>query len=320
MSQKSIHLEGLEGFHIGGTLRSLSGFGPDRRFANDGHHMVGQMYAQHFKVAAPCTQTPIALWHGGGLTGASWETTPDGRSGWLHYFLREGFSTYLCDAYERGRSSLPPPPAVAEIPEYRSLDSIWHHFRFGERATADDEILRQPRIAAYAGQQFPVESLFEFGKQFVPRFVNSDDETLAAYAAFLERARRCHVVAHSQGGAFAVRSAVAHKQRIRSVVALEPSLTQECIARLESDIDARTPPHLFIFGDYIRGGNKTWQQFLDNAVHYCEMLRKHGVPCQILELPAIGIQGNSHMLQMDCNSDHIASLVKDWLIEQEASQ
>jgi len=60
----------------------LSGFPPQRRYRNDGAHMVGQMYAQHFRLAQPRYPIPIALWHGGGLTGASWETTPDGRAGW----------------------------------------------------------------------------------------------------------------------------------------------------------------------------------------------------------------------------------------------
>ena len=40
----------------------------------------------------------------GGLTGACWETTPDGRPGWLHNFLSAGFAVYVLDNVERGRS------------------------------------------------------------------------------------------------------------------------------------------------------------------------------------------------------------------------
>ena len=35
---------------------------------------------------------PLLMWHGGGLTGVTYETTPDGREGWLNYFLRKGWS------------------------------------------------------------------------------------------------------------------------------------------------------------------------------------------------------------------------------------
>ena len=41
------------------------------------------------------------LWHGAWLTGATWETTPDGREGWLNYFLKQGWAMYNSDAVER---------------------------------------------------------------------------------------------------------------------------------------------------------------------------------------------------------------------------
>jgi hypothetical protein len=31
------------------------------------------------------------MWHGGGLTGVTYETTPDGRDGWLNMFIRKGW-------------------------------------------------------------------------------------------------------------------------------------------------------------------------------------------------------------------------------------
>jgi len=320
MLKKPIQLEEIAGFHIGGALCMLSGFPSPQRFKNDGAHMVGQMYAQHFKLARPRIQTPVALWHGGGLTGASWETTPDGRSGWLDIFLKEGFSAYLCDAFERGRASMPPPPALSELPEYRSLESIWHHFRFGPANANDAEILQRPLKAAYSGQQFPVESLLAFGRQFAPRLINSEQESMAAYAEFLKLVNGCYVVGHSQGGAFAVKGAIAHRSLIRAVVALEPPITEELIADLECDAGSQMPPHLFIFGDYIHGVNSTWEVYLSNAERYCQLLKERGVECQLIELPAIGIHGNSHMLQMDSNSNEIAKLVIAWLSALEKSQ
>jgi hypothetical protein len=48
---------------------------------------------------------PVLLWHGGGMTGFTWETTPDGRPGWLWRFLQAGYEVMVSDAVERGRSS-----------------------------------------------------------------------------------------------------------------------------------------------------------------------------------------------------------------------
>jgi hypothetical protein len=49
------------------------------------------------------------IWHGGGLTGVTYETTPDGRPGWLQNFVLNGWTIYNSDAMERGRSGFPPP-------------------------------------------------------------------------------------------------------------------------------------------------------------------------------------------------------------------
>jgi hypothetical protein len=44
-------------------------------------------------------------------------------------------------------------------------------------------------------------------------------------------------------------------------------------------------------------------------------LRAAGVRADELNLPKMGIRGNSHMLMMDRNSDEIAALVQRWLEE-----
>jgi hypothetical protein len=37
----------------------------------------------------------------------------------------------------------------------------------------------------------------------------------------------------------------------------------------------------------------------------------------LLELPDIGVYGNSHMLQMDKNGNQVAGVIKDWLLSLE---
>src|SRR5262249_494514 len=62
------------------------------------------MYVQYFLPQNRKGKLPLLLWHGGGLTGVTYETTPDGRDGWLNYFVRKGWDTYISDAVERGRA------------------------------------------------------------------------------------------------------------------------------------------------------------------------------------------------------------------------
>ena len=55
--------------------------------------------------AARCRSCMIP---GGALTGAHFLTTPDGREGWAHYFVRRGYPVYVIDVPGRGRAGFVP--------------------------------------------------------------------------------------------------------------------------------------------------------------------------------------------------------------------
>ncbi len=102
-------------FHVGGeevVLEGLlekevsftAGMAPVTVDPN-GESETGQMYVHYVKLAKPALNLPILMWHGGGLTGVTWETKPDGGSGWQQFFLEAGYDTHISDAVERGRAS-----------------------------------------------------------------------------------------------------------------------------------------------------------------------------------------------------------------------
>jgi hypothetical protein len=66
---------------------------------------IGQMYVQ-FQIPAKKSGPgwPVIMVHGSTHTGAALESTPDGREGWFHYFVRKGVATYVVDQSGRGRS------------------------------------------------------------------------------------------------------------------------------------------------------------------------------------------------------------------------
>src|SRR5882672_4896315 len=113
-AEDDIVLRGMGSFHVGGRLVEISGKpvreiqlgagGVPARMDPNGLYQVEQMYVQYFLPKARKGRLPLLMWHGGGLTGATYETTPDGREGWLNYFLRKGWSVYNFDAVERGRA------------------------------------------------------------------------------------------------------------------------------------------------------------------------------------------------------------------------
>ena len=56
----------------------------------NGAYQVEQMYVQYFLPEKRRGKLPLLMWHGGGLTGVTYETTPDGREGWLNYVPPQG--------------------------------------------------------------------------------------------------------------------------------------------------------------------------------------------------------------------------------------
>jgi pimeloyl-ACP methyl ester carboxylesterase len=253
------------------------------------------------------------MWHGGGMTGVNWETTPDGRSGWQMFFLRAGFDTFVSDAVERGRSSWAPYPQVyAEAPYFRTTKEAWEEtFRFGPPGSWDpDPACRRP----HPGLRFPAAHFDAFLSQFVPRWSCNDALTQRAYDALL---RRVHggamVMTHSQGGNFGLTAAATALDRVRAVVSLEPSGAPDPAAQ-----DARRlrhVPHLFVWGDYL-DRHSFWVHSRPAVERWRDALIVAGCDVTWIELPARGIIGNSHALMCDDNSDAIAELVLDWMREK----
>ncbi len=312
-----IALRAVRGFHVGGEAAALHGLpvttlaavpgGPVRQSDPNGHYQAGQLYAQHFQLAAPRFPVPLLLWHGGGLTGACWEDTPDGRPGWHDAFLRAGWSTVLSDAPERGRASWARfPEIVPDAPEHRTLEQAWTMFRFGPAGGySPDPAARR----SFPGQQFPIEAADQLAKQFVARWASSTAMTRAAYAALLRRVGPGVIVAHSQGALFAQQAALDLPGHVKALVLVEPAG-----APAADPAPGGAPiPTLVLWGDHFAASPIWRDSYRPNAERWLAAWRAAGNPVEVIDLPARGVPGNSHMLMMDRNSAAIAGQVQDWL-------
>lgn len=283
--------------------RQVVGNGAARAIDMNGSYCAGQLYVQEYRLAEPRHPHPVLLWHGGGMSGAQWESTPDGRQGWLWRLLQSGYDVFVADAPERGRASWAMYPQIYDAaPIFRSKEEAWHLFRIGP---ADGYAPRgQPR-RAHPGQQFPADAFDTFAKQFVPRWLAHDAMALDAYRELLDLAGPCIVIGHSQGGGYATQLARECPGPIRAVVAVEPTGTPE-------RVDGPLPPQLLVWGDHF-DHHDTWQRYRAQTDAYWNALRRAGRRADVLDLPAAGIAGNSHFCMLDRNSDRIAELIVDWL-------
>jgi pimeloyl-ACP methyl ester carboxylesterase len=305
-------------FHVGGRTAALSGMptrdvvfspgAPPIKVDPNGEFEVEQMYVQYVKLVQPKARVPILLWHGGGLTGVTWETKPDGKPGWQHFFLNAGYDVYVSDAVERGRASWARYPEIFKSePMFRTKKEAWELFRIGPSYEIGGQ-----RVA-FEGQQFPIEAFDQFAKQGVPRWVTNDAATQNAYNALVEKICPCVVMVHSQGGSFGFNAALAAPDKIKALVAIEPSGAPDPAKVDVSKV--KGVPHLIVWGDFL-DKVAVWQRLPFAPTKYRDALVAAGGKADVFDLPVMGIKGNTHMLMMDRNSDDVAKLIHDWIAKQ----
>lgn len=319
-SQRSgIHLRAVGSFHVGGQRRILENLqpqeirlavgGPARTIDPNGSCIAGQMYVQFFLQQKPVCPWPLVLMHGGGMTGANWETTPDGRPGWLQQLLEKGWDVYVCDAVERGRSGWSRWPEIyQQAPLHRTMEEGWDMFRIGPPVDRYAE-----GLPVHPGQQFPAKNFEAFAQQWVPRWADHEAITLQAYAALIQKIGQCGLIAHSQGGGFALTLAANYPELLKAVVAIEPSGAPR-LAPVVAD-----PPHyMVVWGDYIQA-HPIWSKYRQQVDQHVQELSNYGVEVMTLNLPSVGMTGNSHFPMLDLNSDLVLDHILSWLNPQTLS-
>jgi hypothetical protein len=319
-AQAPIALKEMGSFHVGGREAVISGKpvkevvftpgGVPAKVDPNGVYQVEQMYVQYFIPQYQRGALPLLMWHGGGLTGVTYETTPDGREGWLNYFLKRGWAVYNSDAVERGRSGWAMYPDVFKgEPVFLTKENPFERFRIGAGSGSYNK--DPAKMKLMPGSQFPAEGYDNFTKQGVPRWTTTDEAIIAAYTELVDKVCPCVVLIHSQSGQFGLRVAQARPDKVKALVLVEPAGVgdRKQVARLK-DV-----PILAVYGDYIESDSR-WPKIKANGVQFLEEVRKAGGHYEVVDLPKIGIRGNSHMMMMDRNSDQVAGVIQDWLQKQ----
>ena len=311
-----IALRDMGSFHVGGRKVEVSGKpvkdlvftpgGVPTTVDLNGTYLVESMYVQYFLPATRRGTVPLLMWHGGGLTGVTYETKPDGGEGWLTWFLKRGWDVYNSDAVERGRSGWAMYPDIFTTdPVFMPMAGPWDRFRFGPGAES------YAAHATYPGMQFPVEGYDNFLRQNVPRWTSTDAPTIAAYTALVDRVCPCVILVHSQAGQFGYRVAQARPEKVKALIAVEPS----GIGDAQQTARLAGIPVLVLYGDFIEADAR-WATIRRNNLAFADAVNKEGGKVEVVDLPKVGIRGNSHMIMMDRNSGAVAEYIQAWLARQ----
>jgi pimeloyl-ACP methyl ester carboxylesterase len=90
-----LELRDLGAKYLGYTTRSAD---------NGSLDVLNPMFVQYVLPAERRHEYPIVFIHGGGGQGTDWLETPDGRDGWVDYFVADGWDVYVVDRPGHGRS------------------------------------------------------------------------------------------------------------------------------------------------------------------------------------------------------------------------
>lgn len=268
---------------------------------------------------------PIVYLHGYGQSRMGWMTTPDGREGWSDIFLKKGHSAFLVDQPRRGEAGSTTQMTMdgtldawaEDSKEYKPGDQAWYtHFRIG-RVVPE----------RYEGSQFPEgeEAQNQFFRQMTPNTGSYDQAVDAAALSEVINdvkemtGNKSIFITHSQGGRVGWDVDV---QNVSAIVAIEPGGTPEIGSEQYTKLLEANIPIAIYFGDYIDNGPEDiqstdfWKQVRDGALEFAKAYNADGGDCTVVDLPKVGITGNSHFMFQEMNNKEIADHIEAWLIKR----
>ncbi len=251
---------------------------------------------------------PILFNPGGGHTARVYDTTPDGREGWLTLFLREGFPTYGVDRVNTGRSGSDicklnaarlgrAPLTDIPIMNRYSAESAWVTFRWGPKFGA-----------AYPETQFPIEAASNYYPQTLTTYRDPAEtqKSVAAFSALLDKVGPSILQTWSSSGLLGYLTAIERPDLVKGILAVETSATAfDNIPAEKLPILARVPIYIVI-GDHA-------QDRVDASRAFQKKMAALGGHVTVDVLPEAGIYGNGHTLMLEKNNKQIMFRMIAWM-------
>lgn len=325
-----LHIKQQGSFAVGGTVITAPGTYDPMQQNPEGQTFHGDHAHVFYQIPVRARPLPLVMWHGHGQFSKTWETTPDGREGYLNIFLRRRFPIYLVEQPRRARASRGTLPAtIAPTPD----EQLWFGtFRVG----------LWPEL--FPGVQFSrdPEALNQYFRQMVPDVGPFDLDVISdAVAALFDKIGPAILMTHSQSGGPGWLTAIRSKN-VRAIVAYEPGTNfvfphREVPPPMPSsggplnalgvplaDFRLLTKiPIVIYYGDNIPETptdvppQDLWRVHLAMARLFADAVNRHGGDVTVVHLPEIGIRGNTHFAFSDLNNLEIADVLSRFLKEKQ---
>jgi pimeloyl-ACP methyl ester carboxylesterase len=273
-----------------------------------GRVMVDNVYATFQYPTDQKYRYPVVFNPGGGHSARVYDTTPDGREGWLTLFVREGFAVYGVDRVNSGRSAndicrinavklgLAP---VAQLPTMNrySAESAWVTFRWG------------PRYGTfYPDTQFPTEAVEQYYLQLLSNYRDPDEtgKMVSGLVALIDKVGPVVLQSWSSSGLLIYLAAIERPDLVKGILALEHG--PEAFDRISEDGLRKLAriPIINVIAD------RTPER-VAGARKFEKRMQAAGGDFTIDVLPEAGIFGNGHTMMLERNNNVIMGRMIDWM-------
>lgn len=337
VDQQPIVLKTMGSLLFGGTVTKK----------DDGETFHGDHgYAQYY-IPYNSRQYPLIMWHGIGQSGKSFESTPDGREGFMQILTRRDWPVYIIDQPRRGRAGYTQARAgdPGIVPTTARESQVWDAFRNG--------VWTPPKAATlFPGVQFPPNAVAidQFFRQQTP---DTGEEPWTpehrmflgkTMAELIKQTGPAILVTHSNSGQYGWYAAIASDPgMVKAIVAYEPgaftfpeneppaavparadmvaTVMEPRLVSMEDFLKLTRIPILVVYGDNISPEPSEifnvdlWRVASTRAKQFIDTVNRHGGDARLVLLPEIGIKGNTHAPFADLNNleiaDHLEMFLQD---------
>ncbi len=271
------------------------------------YNVDNHIVVTYFVPAASVSKPAVVMTPGMGLRSDIFLSTADGRAGWAVDFLRRGHPVYLVERVHTMAAGFPPATADTGTPRMRlwGAEEVWTRWGVGPRY---GEFFDDSRFPADSYDRM-IASLTPIRRLPHHRRAEPEVRNIAALTALLEEIGAAFVLVHSASGNDAFQGALTHPELFLGIINVEPV---GCLTDSEDLQAIAGVPLLSVFGDHMEVRPQMPPRFdqCQEAIDHHSAIGQHA---RMLDLPRMGISGNSHMMMLENNSEQISALMLDWI-------
>lgn len=257
---------------------------------------------------------PLVLIHGGGGQGTDWMSTPDGRDGWIDYFVAAGFDVYYVDRPGLGRS--PASQSYGELGGAATSAIITRlansrHWPGDSQNHTDPSILNwlaSSTPGPYAGNEIAAKDVSELLDKIGPAILvtHSAGGVTGWWAADLNPKNTAGIIAIEP-------AAPNPTSNVRSGLTFTPALAADFTPVKDADgCELQPTDKVSKLTNYqgklvqLVGAELGLIQGLPCAV---KALTQAGVNVKYTFLPDVGFTGNGHFMMAETNNGELAQVI-----------